>query len=77
MATVNKTIISVTVDNKLLEEIETFRFNERMTNRSKAFEKLIEYGFQHYKENIEKEKKNEDFSLIQGIEELIKQYKGR
>lgn len=76
----DKTIVSVILDNKVLDEVEEFKFEERFANRSQAICKLIEYGFHHYKENIEKTSKaSEEFesSLLEGLENLIATYKGR
>ena len=41
---------SITVDEKLLEQIEDFRFNNRFPNRNQATIKLIQLGLEKLKE---------------------------
>jgi metal-responsive CopG/Arc/MetJ family transcriptional regulator len=48
-----KPIINITIDEKLLDEIEDFRFENRLPNRSQAIVHLIKLGM----EQMEKEEK--------------------
>lgn len=42
-----KPIINITVDEGLLEMIENYRFENRLSSRSEAFSKLVQLGFNY------------------------------
>lgn len=46
---------SITVDEKMLEEIENFRFNNRFPNRNQATIELIKLGLEKLKEDKKKQ----------------------
>jgi metal-responsive CopG/Arc/MetJ family transcriptional regulator len=57
--TTNKPRVLLTIGKDLLEKIEDFRFDNRISSRSKAIRRLLEEALKRYEKKTNRKKSND------------------